>query len=353
MSTHSPTDARRAHLLQQLFPGGIPTLWCPLLTHYGENGALDAPRMAAHLRHLSAHVTAFLIPGSTGDGWQLGDARTRQLLELALEQAQQLHLHLLIGVLKADAAGVLAALTDWVGWLKRRTGENDLRAALVKARVRGFTVCPPRGEGESGISAALVAILETGLPIALYQLPQVTQNEISPDLASDLAARFENFIFFKDSSGADRVVLSGKPLGGVFAVRGAEGDYARWLEKAGGPYQGFLLSTANCFARELRQIIEHVSQHRLEPARELSHRVATVIEQGFGLTRALPVGNPFANANKAIDHFFAYGHGAAKVPPPRLYSGDRLPVELILATEQLLDSQELLPATGYLDLNKS
>jgi hypothetical protein len=137
-------------------------------------------------------------------------------------------------------------------------------------------------------------------------------------------------------------------LGGVFAVRGAEGDYSRWLEKAGGPYQGFLLSTANCFARELRQIIEHVAQHRLEAARDLSHRVTTVIEQGFELTRALPVGNPFANANKAIDHFFAYGHGAMKIPPPLLYSGERLPVELIAATEQLLERHGLLPGAGYL-----
>src|SRR5262249_13016998 len=154
---------------------------------------------------------------------------------------------------------------------------------------------------------ALSAALETGLPIALYQLPQVTQNEISPELAARLASRFENFIFFKDTSGTDQVALSGKPLDGVFIVRGFEGNYARWLRAAGGPYQGFLLSTANCFARELHQLIEDVAGGRSEHARELSEKLTRAIDDAFQLARQIPVGNPFANANKAIDHFFAYG----------------------------------------------
>jgi len=69
----------------------------------------------------------------------------------------------------------------------------------------------------------LTPTLELGVPVALYQLPQVTLNEIGPELVSNLAGRFPNFILFKDSSGGDRVVLSGMDLGGVFTMRGAEG----------------------------------------------------------------------------------------------------------------------------------
>ena len=63
---------------------------------------------------------------------------------------------------------------------------------------------------------------------SVCQLPQVTGNEMSPAIVAALAARFSNFYLFKDTGGNDRVAESGLELDGVFLVRGAEGDYARW-----------------------------------------------------------------------------------------------------------------------------
>src|SRR5262249_15437055 len=273
MPNPSPAAVKRAPLLSRLFPGGVPALWCPLITHYGAGGAIDRRRTEAHLRHLGPHVSAFLIPGSTGDGWVLEPERNRQLIEMALDLAGPLNLKLLLGVLKFEGKEAVESMLALAEWLRQRTGEKDSLAALTKAHVCGFTLCPPKGKADAEIEAALSAALETGLPIALYQLPQVTQNEISPELAARLASRFENFIFFKDTSGTDQVALSGQPLDGVFIVRGFEGNYARWLRAAGGPYQGFLLSTANCFARELHQLIEDVAGGRSEHARELSEKL--------------------------------------------------------------------------------
>src|SRR3954463_13659093 len=102
MSNPSFLGEKRSQILDRLFPEGVPKLWCPALTHYDRDGKIDGKRMAAHLRHLSANVRGFLIPGSTGDGWELMDQEIRQLLEIAVEQAQQLKLHLLIGALKPD-----------------------------------------------------------------------------------------------------------------------------------------------------------------------------------------------------------------------------------------------------------
>lgn len=68
-----------------------------------------------------------------------------------------------------------------------------------------------------------------------------------------LAGRHPNFILSQDTSGADRVALSGLELEGVFLVRGAEGGYDRWTKPAG-PYDGCLLSTANTFAAELHEV---------------------------------------------------------------------------------------------------
>ncbi len=350
MTDYDSISERRTATLRRIFPDGVPALWCPLLTHYDRDGAIDTVRTEAHLTHLAAHVRGFLIPGSTGDGWELGDGEFRQLIAVALDQVEKLNLKLLIGVLKPVARDAVAAMHEIIGLIKSRTGQTDHADALARARVCGFTVCPPRGKdvSQEEIGSALASILEAGLPTAVYQLPQVTQNEISSEVVSNLATRFENFVMFKDSSGTDRVSLSGKGLAGVFTVRGAEGDYARWLQTAGGPYSGFLLSTANCFARELGQLIEDISAQRFAAARKMSERLSTVIGEAFRLANPLRDGNPYANANKAMDHFVAYGPQAGSVPPPRLHAGSHLPVEMIRATGEILSRYGLMPDKGYL-----
>jgi len=351
MKTTGSIPADRSQLLKRLFPNRVPVLWCPLLTHYRSDGAIDRARMAAHLAHLSPYVKGFLIPGSTGDGWEMNDAEIRQLLGIAVEECKRLDLNLLIGVLKTDAREVLKTMTQTVEWLGAQNIGRSVEDNLAQAKVCGFTICAPRGKelSQEEIETALVSVLETGWPIAVYQLPQITQNEISPELASNLAHRFANFILFKDTSGADRVVLSGQSLEGVFTVRGAEGDYARWLNTAGGPYHGFLLSTANCFARELHQIIDNISENRMDEARQMAARLTSAVAEVFQLVNSVPEGNPFANGNKAIDHFFAHGPRAAEVAPPRLHAGTCLPLEIIRATGEALSRHGLMPNKGYLE----
>ena len=306
----------RAEWLARLFPGGLPPLWCPLLTHYTSEGAIDHARITAHLTHLSPHVKGFLIPGSTGDGWEMNEREIRELLNVVLDAAVKLKLQVLIGVLKTDASAARHSIVSTVDWLKDRAHSDRVEVAMSQARVCGFTVCPPHGKNlsQAEIRLALARVLGMGLPTALYQLPQITQNEISPAVLAELARRFPNFIWFKDTSGADRVALAEKNMDGVFLMRGAEGDYVRWLKGAGGPYDGLLLSTANCFARELHQIITDVAANHLPAARETSDRVSRVVQEVFGLVADVKAGNAFANANKAIDHFFAHGPGAAKIP---------------------------------------
>ncbi|MBI3874598.1 MAG: dihydrodipicolinate synthase family protein [Verrucomicrobia bacterium] len=347
------TDIPRARRqwLARLFPAGIPTLWCPVITHYRADGGLDRARQAAHLRHLAPFVKGFLIPGSTGDGWEMDNAEIRELLDFALAEAARLDLHVLIGVLKTDAAQARVSILDTVNWLKTRAGTSDVDAALAASRVCGFTVCPPKGSelNQQQIHDALASILELGLPIALYQLPQVTLNEMSPETVATLAARFANFVLFKDTSGADRVALNGCDLGGVFLVRGAEADYARWPRGAGGPYDGFLLSTANCFARELHGILDDVAKNQPAKAQSTAANLTSAVNEIFRVVTGLPHGNAFANANKAADHFFAHGSKALSAPPPRLHAGSSLPMQALRATGEVLSRHGLLPERGYLE----
>jgi dihydrodipicolinate synthase/N-acetylneuraminate lyase len=335
---------------RELFPEGVPRLWCPTLTHFRAKGEPDETRIRRHLHHLAPYAKGILVPGSTGEGWEMNDDDIRRLLSVVLQAARPAGVRVLIGVLKHTVADTERCIDSTVTWLQSRTNAATAREALARSGAVGFTVCPPRGAelSQAEIGGALSRILERGLPTALYQLPQVTHNEMSPETVATLAAQFPNFFLFKDTSGGDRVAGSGLDFGGVVLVRGAEGGYARWSRGGGGPYDGFLLSTANVFAPQLHSLLELLARGRSAEAAELAQRVEAVVQQTFALVTDLPAGNAFTNANKVLDHVMAHGSAARDRELPMLYSGVRLPAEYVEQAAAFLRAAGLFPDAGYL-----
>lgn len=313
-------SAAERHALQQsLFPGGVPRLWCPILTHFKAAREPDPDRIAEHLAQLSPFVKGILVPGSTGEGWEMDDSDVRRLLEIVLPAAKAVGVNVLLGILKTDVKQVLAAL-------------DGLDDCIRHPAVVGVTVCPPRGAelSQLQITDGLRRILSRGLPTALYQLPQVTQNEMSPETVALLAGEFPNFILFKDTSGVDKVAQSELDFQGVNFVRGSEqGGYAKWTRAAGGPYDGFLLSTANVLAPELSRVLHLVEVGDKVGADILSNELEQLVQSMFTIVSGFEVGNAFANANKLLYHMRTYGSNAVHHPAPILYSGARLPTEFV------------------------
>jgi dihydrodipicolinate synthase/N-acetylneuraminate lyase len=343
--------AARSQLTQRLFPHGVPRLWCPTLTHFAAAGQFDEPRLRRHWQHLAPYVKGVLVPGSTGEGWEMSDADIQRLLTIVLDVARSTDIRVLVGVLKTDLPAMLQCLDSTIAFLKHHTGAFDRDEALRRSHVVGFTVCPPKGShlDQAALAVALSRVCERGLPVALYQLPQVTGNELSAQTVQAQAARYPNFYLFKDTSGNDRVAQSQLNFEGVFLVRGAEGDYARWPKSVGGPYHGFLLSTANVLARELDVLLRFLDEGRRDQAQVLANRVSCVVEGCFSLVRGFPAGNVFTNANKVLDHLMAYGEAGLRHEPPLLYSGVRLPVDFVEAAARLLRQEDLMPPRGYLE----
>lgn len=344
----SAVSDQRATLITTLFPTGVPRLWCPLLTHYKEDGTIDTDRISAHIADMRPWVSAFLAPGSTGDGWEMEEKETTLLLDFLTAEAVRQDFSLMAGVLRTQPGTVVPAIHSF---LQRFTNGQHDAATLASKRICGFTVTPPKGAqlGESTICDELVAIAETGAPIAIYQLPQITENEMSPETVEHLVQTYPNVYLMKDTSGEDHVVLAEKNLENLFLVRGAEGDYATWIKTNGGYYDGFLLSTANSFSAELGTMIDLLLKGKVDDAVALSERITAVVTAVFAEAGKLSFGNPFANANKAIDHHRAWGRSALSHAPPMTHSGNRLPKELIkLAGAQLKDHDFEIGA-GYLD----
>jgi dihydrodipicolinate synthase/N-acetylneuraminate lyase len=347
-SSISRLSPERQLLVRRLFPSNIPTLWCPALVHFADDGAIDDGRMQAHLSYMLPAVKGFLIPGSTGEGWEMADETVSKLLGIMIDQLVKTEARLLIGILKTDTSEACQSILATVDWLKKKTGARDTLECLQNSSVCGFTVCPPSGIDldQARITKALEGVLSLEVPVALYQLPQVTQNEMSPQTVSALSARFPNFYLLKDTSGRDRIAKS--EFDDALLVRGAEGDYAKQLRAAGGGYDGFLLSTANCFGARLSTMIEDIENENVEAAESFSRSLTMLWAEVFQLAGNLGYGNSFTNANKAMDHYFAYGPGAASVQPPLLHSGKRLTKKLILAVGDSLKRFGLMPTGGYL-----
>ncbi len=326
----NPQDQSRRDRQHAIFGGELPQLWCPLLTHFQARAMPDEAKMIAHLDRISPWVHGLLVPGSTGEGWEMSDEDIRCLLGIVLDGIRSKKMRLLIGILKTETEAVLKAID----------GLYDL---LSHPSVAGITVCPAKSAGQSqaAIKHGLERVLDRGIATALYQLPQVTGNEMSSETVAELASAFDNFILFKDTSGKDRVAQSGADLRNVFLVRGSEQDgYSKWTKKAGGPYDGFLLSTANVFAEQYSQMLDLQATDNFEQANDISDRLSSIVSEAFSIVAHFPIGNPFTNANKLMDHLVTYGPEALNVAAPLLYSGVRLPQELLISMKELFDRKE-------------
>jgi len=343
---------KRQALINRLFPSGIPRLWCPLLTHYRLDGSIDFDRMHAHFINIVPWVKGFLIPGSTGDGWELTEDETLEVAGFAIQQARTHKISLLLGALKADVETMKRTISIMIDMLpKNSAGKEDPGQILQANHVCGFTVCPPRGKSltQNQIEAGLSDLLDSWMPVALYQLPQVTENEVAPETFERLVQKYPNLFLFKDSSGQDSIATSRVDKGGVFLVRGAEGNYARWLTDTGGSYDGFLLSTANCFSQNISSLIDSIEKKDQKKAGEISETLTSVVSEVFALVQPLPYGNPFTNANKAIDHFFAFGPAAGTTEGAMLHEKIRIPADVIQATGAILARYNLMPEKGYME----
>ena len=341
----------RIDLFEDSFYAGIPELWCPTLSHFCGRGKVDGERTRVHLESIAPYVGGVLVPGSTGEGWAMPDEVRLSLLEILLDAVRTTRQFVLLGALKHTGEEMRACIRETAAWVKKKAGTDSWRDASRKFKIVAFTVCPPRGPelAQEYLSDTLASILDLGYPIALYQLPQVTGNMLTPRTVRRLAERYPNFLMFKDTSGKDDVAAAEGGCEGVFMVRGAEGGYARWPKNGGGPYDGFLLSAANGFSMELGRILAALRNGDADGASELSGRVEGVVSEAFALVKDFPHGNAFAVANKLIDHVRAWGPRATSVAAPILVGGEKIPDEWVAGIIGILGKYGFAVKAGYME----
>lgn len=316
-------------------------LWVPVLTHYDATPErrLDRERTAAHLSHIAPHVRQYLIAGTTGDGWEMSDRTLTDWIDLAQTP----------GILTGDQTVLFGAFGNSTEAVieRARMIERAIEAKPLAATYAGLTLCAPvsKTATQDEIAEHFRRVLAaTTSPIAIYQLPQVVHCEIAPDTLAALADS-DRITLFKDTSGEDRVATSGVSTGTAKLLRGAEGDYAAQM-KPNGAYDGWLLSTANGLAPQLRSIANKVASGDRTGATAESDALSTLVFSLFAAAEGLPSGNPFSNANRAVDHILACGSGWRNTPA-RIASGETLPEDFLAAMETRLTDAGINTEAGY------
>lgn len=347
----------RADILQAVIPGSALPLWVPLLTPYREGSTdVDAARFHRHQQVVRAHSPLWMVGGSTGDGWDIDDRQFAQLLAASCDdevaELQGRTLYALLGPTTDAVLNRLHALHAALGTSPTAPLRENLER-LVERGVVGICIAPPIGDDLDQLTIAH-HVEEIGrfarMPIALYEIPQVTGNRIAAETFQALVASHEEIILFKDSSGEDRLAGESSMLDSPVLVRGFESDYAASLRAGGGDYDGLLLSSANVFGSELVAIVRATLSGHLDAANRHAQALQTRVAACFDTVASVPVGNAFANANRVVDHVMAYGRRVGEVAPPTLFDGSTMGTEIVDAVASILDRDGLRPDTGYLDL---
>lgn len=276
----------------------LPRLWVPTLTFYRETGEIDFERTDVMLARIYPYCQGVLVPGSTGDGWLLDDKEQYELVKHYLSGFEFGRFKILIGALMPDAESTLAAIEKWCGLIKFVSDCSDIRQGMDKLNVVGFVVCSPKGNhSQEYIQSSLHKVFSCGLPLAFYQLPQITGNLVEPETLRIIAAQFPNLIMVKDTGGGDEIAKSGL-FKDKMLVRGAEGNPGPLISGKNQIYDGLLLSTVNSFPAVYAEIIVDGKGY---------DKIGDIISKTFAMASVNPVSNAFSDANRAIDHVMYYG----------------------------------------------
>ena len=274
-------------------------LWAPILTHYelADNLRLNKALIKKHMKWLEPSVKQFLVCGTTGDGWIISDKLINDWPEILTGKNFLTDQNkILFGAFGNTTKEVLH---------RAKLIEDYLTDHTCEASFFGLTLCAPVNEKitQNEIIKHFEKIIEnTLLPISIYQLPQVVKCEIKPETLKYLKDKFKKrIVLFKDTSDEDKVIDSKIDFGDLKFLRGAEKNYFNHI-KPRGKYDGFLLSTANCFGKVLREILKEVEENNFEKAENLSKKLSDIIRVSFDKGEKLNFGNPFSNVNKAFLH---------------------------------------------------
>ncbi|MDY4535225.1 MAG: dihydrodipicolinate synthase family protein [Tractidigestivibacter sp.] len=199
-------------------------VFCPVITITDDSGVIDYELWGRHLDHLAeAGIDGVLLFGSLGEFYSISLADKKAALEFAVGRIAG-RIKVFAGVGDTTYANVL----DFTSFAE----QSDADAVLAVSPYYFGPSDAAAREYFGGIART------TSLPVILYNFPARTGNDISPELAADLAAKYPNICGVKDTvdtiSHTRKVIAAARAVNPEFTVLSGFDEYYLANRVAGG-----------------------------------------------------------------------------------------------------------------------
>lgn len=163
----------------------MPGVYCPTITITDENGNIDYEKWGQHLDHLiDAGISGILVFGSIGEFYAFSLEEKKKAVDFAARQvARRVPLYVGVGDTKIERVIEFAQYCE-------------------KLDVSGIVVISPYYFGPSALAAETFftqVAQATQLPVVLYNFPDRTGSDLSPELVAKLAKECPNIVAVKDT----------------------------------------------------------------------------------------------------------------------------------------------------------
>jgi 4-hydroxy-tetrahydrodipicolinate synthase len=227
-----------------------------LVTPFARDQSIDENAFRHLIRHVISHVDGLVPCGTTGEFNYLSPAENRRLVEIAVEESGG----------KPVIAGAGAAGTKQALDLARGAQEAGATACLI--------VCPyffhPSDKGIYHHYRTIARALP-GLPIILYNIPQVVDAYLPRRVVEDLAD-IPNIVGLKDSSGNLTYTMEILEYAGD-RINVLIGHDEVVLNALAGGASGMILASAQVYPEVWQAVLRAVQNGDLDTARSLQGQV--------------------------------------------------------------------------------
>ncbi len=158
---------------------------CPVITILTEDGKIDYPNMEKHINHLiEAGLNGLLFFGSIGEFYCIPLQEKKEFINWVVKLVNK-RTQVIIGVGDTSLENVI-----------------ELATYAEKAKADALNIISPYYFGlnkESTVSYFGEIAKQVKLPIMLYNFPDRTGNDLSPDLVYELVSKYPNIVGIKDT----------------------------------------------------------------------------------------------------------------------------------------------------------
>ncbi|MFA5941366.1 MAG: dihydrodipicolinate synthase family protein [Sinimarinibacterium sp.] len=243
-------------------------IWVPLVTPFGEDGAIDHAALRALAVRLAPDVAGFVVCGSTGEAHTLDEDEQLAALDTVLEASPR--------------TPVVFGLGG-----PHRGHVHALIAALHSRRVAGVLVPPPYyvRPSQAAIVDYFLDIADAApCPLIAYNVPYRTGVAMTFS-TFEAVARHANIRAVKDCGGDPALTLDLITRTPLDVLAGEDGNILTTL-CAGGA--GAIAASAHLFPERFTAVCEAVRDSRLPEAQRIFHGLWPLITMLF--TEANPAG---------------------------------------------------------------